>query len=69
MLGSGKGVSGVVRISRNEGGAGTFPDNNPQSDNVSLSGQSNDDSEGQAENEAPQSGPSHNIPDAGFGCK
>ena len=26
MSGSGKGVSGVVRISRNEGRAGTFPD-------------------------------------------
>ena len=26
MLGLGKGVLGVVRISRNEGGAGTFPD-------------------------------------------
>ena len=25
-MGLGKGVSGVVRISRNEGGAGTFPD-------------------------------------------
>ena len=26
MLGSGKGVSGVVGISQNEGRAGTFPD-------------------------------------------
>ena len=26
MLGSGKGVSGMVGISWNEGGAGTFPD-------------------------------------------
>ena len=26
MLGSGKGMSGVVGISRNESGAGTFPD-------------------------------------------
>ena len=27
MLGSGKGVSGMVGISQNEVGAGTFPDN------------------------------------------
>ena len=31
MLGLGKDTSGVVGISRNEGGAGTFPDMNVQS--------------------------------------
>ena len=30
MSGSGKGVSGMVGISQNEGGAGTFPDKWPQ---------------------------------------
>ena len=39
MSGSGEGVSGMVRISQNEGGAGTFPDRygqSPMSDDSQL---------------------------------
>ena len=36
MLGSGKGMSGVVRISRNGSGAGTFPDKRPKTKSESV---------------------------------